>query len=117
MSSAFGTETVLDVRHWTDSYFSFTTTRDDGFRFENGQFVMIGLQVEGKPLLFSGDTLFPGGPGNTNFGGDFLTIITSIEERLFSPLAADTLVMPGHGDDTTIGAEAPQLQEWIDRGW
>ncbi|MGY1521800.1 ferredoxin--NADP reductase [Luteimonas sp. A482] len=51
MSSAFGTETVLDVRHWTDSYFSFTTTRDDGFRFENGQFVMIGLQVAGKPLL------------------------------------------------------------------
>ena len=42
---------MLDVRHWTDSYFSFTTTRDDGFRFENGQFVMIGLQVEGKPLL------------------------------------------------------------------
>ena len=40
MSSAFGTETVLDVRHWTDDYFSFTTTRDDGFRFENGQFVM-----------------------------------------------------------------------------
>lgn len=45
MSSAFGTETVLDVRHWTDDYFSFTTTRDDGFRFDNGQFVMIGLQV------------------------------------------------------------------------
>ena len=51
MSSAFGTETVLDVRHWTDDYFSFTTTRDDGFRFENGQFVMIGLMVDGKPLL------------------------------------------------------------------
>jgi len=56
MSSAFGTETVLDVRHWTDAYFSFTTTRDDGFRFDNGQFVMIGLQVpqaDGtqKPLL------------------------------------------------------------------
>ncbi|MGO4263119.1 ferredoxin--NADP reductase [Lysobacter sp. TAB13] len=57
MSSAFGTETVLDVRHWTDDYFSFTTTRDDGFRFENGQFVMIGLQVANedgsvsKPLL------------------------------------------------------------------
>jgi ferredoxin--NADP+ reductase len=51
MSSPFGTETVLDVRHWTDAYFSFTTTRDDGFRFENGQFVMIGLQVEGRPLL------------------------------------------------------------------
>lgn len=51
MSSAFGTETVLDVRHWTDDYFSFTTTRDDGFRFENGQFVMIGLEVEGRPLM------------------------------------------------------------------
>ncbi len=46
MSSPFGTETVLDVRHWTDAYFSFTTTRDDGFRFDNGQFVMIGLPVE-----------------------------------------------------------------------
>ena len=51
MSSAFGTETVLDVRHWTDAYFSFTTTRDDGFRFDNGQFVMIGLEVDGKPLM------------------------------------------------------------------
>jgi len=56
MSSPFGTETVLDVRHWTDAYFSFTTTRDDGFRFENGQFVMIGLPVaqpdgSTRPLL------------------------------------------------------------------
>ncbi len=51
MSAAFITETVLDVRHWTDAYFSFTTTRDDGFRFENGQFVMLGLEVEGRPLL------------------------------------------------------------------
>ena len=45
MSSPFGTEMVLAVRHWTDDYFSFTTTRDDGFRFDNGQFVMIGLEV------------------------------------------------------------------------
>ena len=51
MSAAFITETVLDVRHWTDDYFSFTTTRDEGFRFENGQFVMIGLPVDGKPLM------------------------------------------------------------------
>lgn len=56
MASPFGTETVLDVRHWTDDYFSFTTTRDDGFRFDNGQFVMIGLDVpqeDGsmKPLM------------------------------------------------------------------
>jgi ferredoxin--NADP+ reductase len=51
MSAAFIRETVLDVRHWTPDYFSFTTSRDDGFRFDNGQFVMLGLEVEGRPLL------------------------------------------------------------------
>jgi ferredoxin/flavodoxin---NADP+ reductase len=51
MSSPFITETVLDVRHWTQDYFSFTTARDDGFRFDNGQFVMIGLEVDGRPLM------------------------------------------------------------------
>ena len=51
MSSAFGAETVLEVRHWTDAYFSFTLTRDSGFRFENGQFVMIGLETDARPLL------------------------------------------------------------------
>src|SRR5215217_7029688 len=76
------------------------------------------FRVEGSPILFSGDTLFPGGPGNTTFaGGDFATIIRSIDERLFSPLDADTLVLPGHGDDTTIGRERPELQAWVDRGW
>jgi glyoxylase-like metal-dependent hydrolase (beta-lactamase superfamily II) len=76
------------------------------------------FRLEGSPVLFSGDTLFPGGPGATGFpGGDFPTIIRSIEDRLFAPLPADTLVLPGHGDDTTIGQERPHLQEWIDRGW
>jgi len=74
--------------------------------------------VEGSPVLFSGDTLFPGGPGATRFpGGDFTTIIRSIDDRLFSRLDPATVVMPGHGDDTTIGTEQPQLQEWVDRGW
>ncbi|AZN35649.1 ferredoxin--NADP reductase [Iodobacter ciconiae] len=49
--SAFATEHVLSVRHWNDTLFSFTTTRDDSLRFENGQFVMIGLEVNGKPLM------------------------------------------------------------------
>jgi glyoxylase-like metal-dependent hydrolase (beta-lactamase superfamily II) len=76
------------------------------------------FRLEGSPVLFSGDTLFPGGPGATGFpGGDFATVIRSIEERLFAGLPADTMVLPGHGDDTTIGAERPHLQEWIDRGW
>jgi glyoxylase-like metal-dependent hydrolase (beta-lactamase superfamily II) len=74
--------------------------------------------VEGSPVLFSGDTLFPGGPGNTTFeGGDFATNIRSIDDRLFSKLPADTIELPGHGDDTTIGKERPSLQEWVDRGW
>ena len=51
MTSPFISETVLDVRHWTEAYFSFTTSRDDGFRFDNGQFVMLGLMVDGKPLM------------------------------------------------------------------
>jgi len=78
----------------------------------------MSFAVQGKPLLFSGDTLFPGGVGNATFeGGDFPTIIESVERRLFAPFAADTIVMPGHGDDTTIGAESPHLREWVERGW
>jgi glyoxylase-like metal-dependent hydrolase (beta-lactamase superfamily II) len=74
--------------------------------------------VQGSPVLFSGDTLFPGGPGATKFpGGDFPTIIDSIDNRIFRRFDADTLVMPGHGADTTVGAESPHLQEWADRGW
>ena len=77
----------------------------------------MSFRLEDAPILFSGDTLFPGGPGNTSFeGGDFDTIIESIDRKLFT-LPADTLVLPGHGDDTTIGTERPHLQEWVDRGW
>jgi len=77
----------------------------------------MSFQIEGLPVVFSGDTLFPGGPGGTGFeGGDFDEIIRSIDRRLFT-LAPDTLVLPGHGDDTTIGNERPHLDEWVDRGW
>ena len=78
----------------------------------------MSFRLADKPVLFSGDTLFPGGPGNTSFeGADFPTIIRSIEDRMFRVLDAETIVMPGHGDDTTIGAESPSLDEWVDRGW
>ncbi|HUY86659.1 MAG TPA: MBL fold metallo-hydrolase [Acidimicrobiales bacterium] len=74
--------------------------------------------LESTPLLFTGDTLFPGGPGATKFpGSDFGAIIESIDRRLFAKFDSGTLVLPGHGDPTTIGAESPHLQEWIDRGW
>jgi glyoxylase-like metal-dependent hydrolase (beta-lactamase superfamily II) len=74
--------------------------------------------LEGSPILFTGDTLFPGGPGATGYpGGDFPTIIRSIDDRIFSRLPAETIILPGHGDQSTIGVERPHLQEWVDRGW
>ncbi|MFT7599080.1 MAG: glyoxylase-like metal-dependent hydrolase (beta-lactamase superfamily II) [Acidimicrobiales bacterium] len=77
----------------------------------------ICFKLVDKPLLFTGDTLFPGGPGKTTPDtGDFDEIIQSIDARLF-PYDPDTIVLPGHGDDTTIGTERPKLQEWVDRGW
>ena len=77
----------------------------------------MSFRLEGSPILFSGDTLFPGGPGNTKTDlGDFPLIIESIDRKLFT-LPPETLVLPGHGDDTTIATERPHLQEWIDRGW
>ena len=78
----------------------------------------MSFSVEGAPLLFSGDTLFPGGPGATQFeGGDFPTIMRSIEDRMFRTFDAETIVLPGHGLDTTLGVEAPNLDEWAARGW
>jgi glyoxylase-like metal-dependent hydrolase (beta-lactamase superfamily II) len=67
-------------------------------------------------IVFTGDTLFAGGPGATGRSfSDFPTIIGSIRDRLLT-LPGPTLAHPGHGDDTTIGDEAPHLPEWIERG-
>ncbi|WP_334173162.1 MBL fold metallo-hydrolase [Sinomonas sp.] len=100
----------------------------DGQRFEVGGAELVALHTPGHspgsvsfhaPALgtvFTGDTLFQGGPGATGRSfSDFPTIIDSIRERLLT-LPADTAVNTGHGDSTSIGAEAPHLQEWIDRG-
>ncbi|OLT45200.1 Zn-dependent hydrolase [Saccharomonospora sp. CUA-673] len=74
------------------------------------------LHLPEAKALFSGDTLFSGGPGATGRSfSDFPTIIGSIRDRLFT-LPADTRVHTGHGDGTTIGTEAPHLEEWIARG-
>ena len=77
----------------------------------------VSFELMGSPVLFTGDTLFPGGPGATQYGGDFDTIIKTIDELMFSPFDPNTIVMPGHGNDTTIGTERPSLQAWVDRGW
>ena len=70
----------------------------------------------GRYQLFSGDTLFPGGPGRTTSPEAFRQIMASLEQRIFG-LPDDTWVYPGHGDDTTLGAERPHLDQWRSRGW
>ncbi|MDX2693528.1 MBL fold metallo-hydrolase, partial [Streptomyces ipomoeae] len=75
------------------------------------------LYAPALTALFSGDTLFAGGPGATGRSySDFPTIVDSIRERLLT-LPGETVVHTGHGETTTVGAEAPHLQEWIDRGF
>jgi glyoxylase-like metal-dependent hydrolase (beta-lactamase superfamily II) len=67
---------------------------------------------------FTGDSLFPGGVGNTRGdAANFRSLIDDVEERLFAPLPDGTWVYPGHGKDTTLGAERPHLTEWRARGW
>lgn len=72
--------------------------------------------ILGETHLFSGDTLFPGGPGRTTSPDEFATIMDSLRTQLFT-LGDDTWVYPGHGDDTTLGTERPKLDEWQARGW
>ena len=68
--------------------------------------------------VFTGDSLFPGGVGNTQQDPDrFASLIDDVEQRLFAVLPDGTWVYPGHGKDTTLGAERPSLPEWRERGW
>ncbi|WP_440099104.1 MBL fold metallo-hydrolase [Streptosporangium sp. H16] len=68
--------------------------------------------------LFTGDSLFPGGVGNTNKDPErFAQLFADVSERIFDRLPDDTWVYPGHGKDTTLGAERPSLPEWRERGW
>jgi glyoxylase-like metal-dependent hydrolase (beta-lactamase superfamily II) len=83
-----------------------------------GSVVLVYRDPEGSPHAFTGDSLFPGGVGNT-FGDPaaFASLIDDVEQRLFAVLPDDTWVYPGHGADTTLGAERPHLPEWRARGW
>jgi len=73
---------------------------------------------DGEPHLFTGDSLFPGGPGNTDRDPvRFGSLLADLEERVFATLPDGTWVYPGHGSDTTIGAERPHVADWRARGW
>jgi glyoxylase-like metal-dependent hydrolase (beta-lactamase superfamily II) len=67
--------------------------------------------------LFTGDCLFPGGVGKTWKDGDFERLLGDVSRRVFDVYPDSTVVYPGHGDDTTLGAERPHLAEWRERGW
>jgi len=76
------------------------------------------VDSSGQPVIFSGDSLFPGGVGNTwKDPQRFLSLITDVSERIFDRFPDETKVLPGHGDATTLGAERPHLDEWRERGW
>jgi glyoxylase-like metal-dependent hydrolase (beta-lactamase superfamily II) len=71
----------------------------------------------GHAHVFTGDCLFPGGPGRTTKPEEFTSLMDGLEEKVFGALPDETWVYPGHGNDTTLGAERPHLAEWRDRGW
>lgn len=70
-----------------------------------------------RTVMFSGDSLFPGGPGKTWSADDFGSLMDDLQERVFEVYPDETVVLPGHGDNTVLGAERPHLPEWRERGW
>jgi glyoxylase-like metal-dependent hydrolase (beta-lactamase superfamily II) len=82
-----------------------------------GSIALLFDDPDGPPHLFTGDCLFPGGVGKTNTPADFASLYEGVATKLFDRLPDETWVYPGHGWDTTIGAERPQLAEWRERGW
>ncbi|WP_122261045.1 MBL fold metallo-hydrolase [Ornithinimicrobium cerasi] len=91
-----------------------------GLRGHTPGSVALALSAAGdvpRTVLLTGDSLFPGGPGRTTTPGDFVSLMDDLQARVFDVYDDDALVLPGHGDNTWLGAERPQLPEWRARGW
>ncbi|GAB7073195.1 MBL fold metallo-hydrolase [Streptomyces sp. S5] len=83
-----------------------------------GSIALVYDDPHGHPHVFTGDCLFPGGVGNTHQDPDaFAQLLGDVETKIFAALPDETWVYPGHGDDTTLGAERPELAAWRERGW
>lgn len=82
-----------------------------------GSIALLYRDPAGHPHLFTGDSLFPGGPGRTTSPQEFTSLLNDLQARVFDTLPDDTWFYPGHGDDSTLGAERPKLPEWRARGW
>ncbi|PRZ16226.1 MBL fold metallo-hydrolase [Nesterenkonia sandarakina] len=82
-----------------------------------GSMAFVYRVEDGPTHIFTGDSLFPGGVGKTWAAEDFTTLLDDVEARLFEVYEDDTIIHPGHGDPTTLGAERAQLPAWRERGW
>jgi glyoxylase-like metal-dependent hydrolase (beta-lactamase superfamily II) len=82
-----------------------------------GSVALVYRDPGGHPHLFTGDSLFPGGVGRTMSPEDFSSLVNDVSARIFDQLPDETWFYPGHGDDSTLGAERPKLPEWRERGW
>jgi glyoxylase-like metal-dependent hydrolase (beta-lactamase superfamily II) len=82
-----------------------------------GSIALLYDDPSGTPHLFTGDSLFPGGVGKTWAEADFARLIDDVSTKVFDRLPDETWFYPGHGDDSTLGAERPHLAEWRERGW
>ncbi|WP_336713398.1 MBL fold metallo-hydrolase [Arthrobacter sp. USHLN218] len=125
--SAAGAEDVPDIEVPTDLALGHGDPVEvDGITLEAiklrghtpGSVALLYRDPDGPAHLFSGDSLFPGGVGNTQKDpARFTSLMNDVEERVFGYLPDDTVVHPGHGKGTTLGAERPHLPEWRERGW
>jgi glyoxylase-like metal-dependent hydrolase (beta-lactamase superfamily II) len=82
-----------------------------------GSIALLYDDPDGPPHLFTGDSLFPGGPGRTTSPEDFTHLMDDLEAKVFDRLPDETWFYPGHGDDSTLGEQRPSLREWRERGW
>lgn len=115
------TEVPVDVRAVDGDTVEFGHVRLDVIRLTGhtpGSIALLYDDPEGTPHLWTGDSLFPGGVGNT-FGDSaaFDNLIADVSAQLFDRLPDETWFYPGHGDDSTLGTERPHLPEWRARGW
>ena len=125
--SAAGAEDVPDIEAPTDLALNHGDPVEvDGITLEAiklrghtpGSVALLYRDPDGPAHLFSGDSLFPGGVGNTQKDpARFTSLMNDVEGRVFGYLPDDTVVHPGHGKGTTLGAERPHLPEWRERGW
>jgi glyoxylase-like metal-dependent hydrolase (beta-lactamase superfamily II) len=82
-----------------------------------GSVALVLRAGDGSVHAFTGDSLFPGGPGRTTSPKDFASLMDDLEKRIFGVLPDETWIYPGHGKDSVIGTERPHLEEWRARGW